>query len=479
MAEFHGVKATEVYQPKKAVEQTNTLPLYIGTAPINLADNPSAAVNKVILANSMDDFKRKLGYSDDWKSYTLCEAAKLHLDENEQGPIAFVNVLDVTDTETTAAAAVDFIDGMHAIDKEGVLKASVTVADGSTTYDLGKDYTLTFNDAGKLVISIVAGGAIPVGTSSLQVGYKSLKPSAVTASRIIGGTDAQTGVRTGMELIEEVFLETSFVPNLIVAPGFSHDPVVGAVMVAKTKSINGLFEAHAVTDLDPSQKYVDVVAWKEENGYTSHLQTNTYPMATYKGRTYHMSTLVTATMVATDGQNEGVPVQTPSNQPITADGLVYADGTPVLIPYDQANVLNANGIVTGIRWTGGFNAWGNRTGAYPEYTDAQRTFIPVRRMFSYIKNQLVLRHWQQVDNPLNIRLIESIADGANVWINGLVGAGYLLGGRVEFLAADNPSDQLGNGKVVYRVYVTPPSMAQEIEFFVFYDVSYLAALTAA
>ncbi|MEK3784679.1 phage tail sheath family protein [Paenibacillus sp. FSL R5-0810] len=479
MAEFHGVKTTEVLQPKAAVVQTNTLPIYFGTAPINQVADPAGAVNKIIIAKNLEDFRTKLGFSYDWKSFTLCEAAHAHFVDSEQSPIAFINVLDVTDAEVTAPAAATFVDGIHMIDKEGVLKATVTVADGSTTYEHGKDYTLTFNAAGKLVIAIVSGGAIPAGTTSLQVGYSSLKPSNVTASRIIGGTDAQTGERSGLELIEDVFLETSFVPNLIVAPGWSHDPVVAAVMVAKSQNINGLFEAHAVTDLDASQKYVDIVKWKEDNGYTSHLQTNTYPMATYKGRTYYMSTLVTASMVATDSLNEGVPVQTPSNQPITADGLVYADGAPVRIPYDQANLLNANGIVTGIRWTDGFKAWGNRTGAYPEYKDAQRTFIPVRRMFSYIKNNLVLRHWQYVDDPLNRRLIDSVADAANIWINGLVGAGYLLGGRVEFLAADNPDDQLGNGKAVYRVYITPPSMAQEIEFLVFYDASYLAALTAA
>lgn len=479
MAEFHGVKASEVFNSKAAAKQTNTLPVYFGTAPINLIDNPAWAVNKVILANSFEDFKAKLGYSDNWESFTLCEAAYAHFVENEQSPIAFINVLDTSDTETTAPAAATFINGLHTINKEGVLKEFVTVADGSTTFVLGSDYTLTFDDAGKIVIAIINGGAIQSGTNSLQVGYKSLKPSAVTSSRIIGGSDASTGARTGMELIEDVFLETSFVPNLLVAPGWSDDPVVAAVMVAKAKDINGLFESHAVTDLDASQKYVDIAKWKEDNGYTSHLQTNTYPKLTNKGRIYRSSTLVTAAMVATDQKNEGVPVQTPSNQPITADSMVYSDGTTVQIPYDQANILNANGIVTAIRWQDGFKAWGNRTGAYPEFTDAQRTFIPIRRMFSYIKNNLVLRHWQKVDNPLNLRLIESIADDANIWINGLVGAGYLLGGRVEFRASDNPADQLGNGKMIYRVFITPPSIAQEIEFTVAYDASYLAALTAA
>ncbi|MBU5672644.1 phage tail sheath family protein [Paenibacillus brevis] len=481
MVEFHGIKATETFAQRAAVAQANTLPVYFGTAPINLAADPQAAVNKVILASDFEDFKRKLGYSDNWESFTLCEVAYAHFVDNEQGPVAFVNVLALDDVEDTPGAAATFTDGLHTIDKEGVLKASVTVeaSGGGTTYALNTDYALTFNDAGKLVISIIPGGTIPANTTSLQVGYKSLDPSAVNAARIIGGSDAVTGVRTGLELIEDVFIETTFVPNLIVAPGYSDDPTVAAVMVAKAKDINGLFEAHAITDLDAGQKYVDAAAWKEDNGYTDHLQTNTYPMAGYKGRVYHMSTLVAAAMVAIDQQNGGVPVQTPSNQPITADALLYADGTAVNIPYDQANALNANGIVTAIRWQDGFRAWGNRTGAYPGFTDAQRAFIPVRRMFSYVKNNLVLRHWNKVDNPLNPRLISSVADDANIWINGLVGAGYLLGGRVEFRESDNPSDQLGNGKVVYRVFITPPSVGQEIEFIVAYDASYLAALTAA
>lgn len=479
MVEFHGVKASETFSSKAAVVQTNTLPFYIGTAPINQVPDPESAVNKVIMANNIDEFKAKLGYSDDWKSFTLCEAAYAHFVENEQGPIAFVNVLDVTDVENVEPAAATFVGGIHTIQKEGVLKTSVTVADGGTTYEPGKDYTTTFDDAGNLVIAIVNGGDIPAGTTTLQVGYQVLKPSAVNAARIIGGTDAETGVRTGLELIEDVFAETSFVPNLIVAPGWSDHPTVAAVMAAKAADINGLFEAHAVTDLDATQKYTKAVNWKEQNGYTSHLQTNTYPLLTYKGRTYHASTLVTAAMVATDLSNAGVPVQTPSNQAITADGMVYADGTAVNIPFDQANLLNANGIVTALRWQDGFRVWGNRTGAYPEHTDAQRSFIPVRRMFSYIKNNLILRHWQKLDNPLNQRLIESITDDANIWLNGLVGAGYLLGGRIEFRTTDNSTDQIGNGKMVYRVFITPPSVAQEIEFIVAYDASYLSALTAA
>ncbi|MCM3129015.1 phage tail sheath family protein [Paenibacillus provencensis] len=477
----HGVRAKETFsQGKTRVEQTNTLPVYFGTAPIHLITDPESAVNKVILATNLDDFKRKFGYSEDWASFTLCEAAYAHFVENEQSPIAFVNVLDPsTDKEAVSAAAVSLFEGMYIIERSGVLKSSVTVSseDGSTSYVLNQDYTLTFNDEGYLVLSIIAGGSI--AGNSVQLGYDVLDPSLITASRIIGGTDIETGERTGLELIEEVFLSTYLVPNLIVAPGFSDQPEIAAIMEAKAESINGLFEAYAVTDLDASQKYMSIAQWKEDNDYNGYLQINTYPMIKNGDRMYHLSTHVTATMLATDSQNNGVPYQSPSNQAMTGDAMVYKDGSPARIPYDQANVLNANGIVTALNWQGQFNVWGNYTGAYPSYEDAQRTFIPVRRMFSYVKNNLVLRHWRKVDNPLSRRLIESNVDDTNIWINGLVASGYLLGGRVEFNASDNPTEQLESGKTVYRIFITPPGPAQEIEYIAAYDASYLASLTAA
>ncbi|MDM5278803.1 phage tail sheath family protein [Paenibacillus silvae] len=477
----HGVKTTETFNQESAsVIQANTLPVYFGTAPIHLAADPYAVTDRVILANNMPEFKRKFGYVDDWESYTLCEAAFAHFSDEQQGPIAFVNVLDATtDVTVTAPASVTLIDGAHTIAADGVLKDKVIVtsSDSNTTYVLNTDYTLTFNASGRLVLAVITGGAI-TGTD-IRVGYTALNPSAVTASKLIGGTDVTTGVRTGLELVEEVFQVTKLVPNLILAPGYSDNPVVASVMQAKAQDVNGLFEAYAVTDLDASIKYMDVAEWKKENGYDSMLNINTYPLFTNKGKTFRSSTIAAVRMLATDGANGGFPVQTPSNQRINVDGMVYKDGSPVFMPYDQANVLNDNGIVTAINWQDGYRLWGNKTGAYPEFKDAQRSFIPVRRMFSYVKNNLVLNYWSKVDNPLNKRLVESVLDDANIWINGLVGANLLVGGRVEFNSSDNPAEQLSAGKMIYRVIITPPGPAEDIEFIVSYDSSYYAAMFAA
>ena len=64
-------------------------------------------------------------------------------------------------------------------------------------------------------------------------------------------------------------------------------------------------------------------------------------------------------------------------------------------------------------------------------------------------------------------------DTANIWLNGLTGSGYILGGRVEMLESENPATNLMAGIVKFHVYITPPSPAQEIDFTLEYDVSYL------
>lgn len=68
-----------------------------------------------------------------------------------------------------------------------------------------------------------------------------------------------------------------------------------------------------------------------------------------------------------------------------------------------------------------------------------------------------------------------ILDSANIWLNGLVGAGYLLGARVEMLESENPLTSLMAGKIKLHIYMTPPSPAQEIDFVLEYDADYVTS----
>ena len=61
-------------------------------------------------------------------------------------------------------------------------------------------------------------------------------------------------------------------------------------------------------------------------------------------------------------------------------------------------------------------------------------------------------------------------------MNSLVAQGYLLGGRVEFLRAENPDTGLLDGASVFHVYLAAPTPNGDIEFKLEYDTSYLQAL---
>jgi len=84
-----------------------------------------------------------------------------------------------------------------------------------------------------------------------------------------------------------------------------------------------------------------------------------------------------------------------------------------------------------------------------------------------------------VDGPIRRRVIDNVLDKMNIWINSLVTNEVILGGRIVFLAEDNPIENLTNGKVVFRYYVAESSPAQEIENIVEFDASYYNTLFAS
>lgn len=483
LTEKHGITTTEVeYKPKAFNPPKFTLPVYFGTAPVNLSKRSAPPVNVPIVVENWGQAVDAFGFSDDWENFSLCEAMFAHLNLMKQGPICLVNVLDPKKHNAKVEPTVQSMTNrMITMDVEGILLESLVVSseDGATPYTLGTDYTATFNLSGRVVIAAKKGGAIPENVTSLQVGYDRLDTSKVTEADIIGGTDAETGERSGLELVEEVFPRFQYVPGLVLAPGHSSNPTVAAVMFAKSQSINGNFEAEAVVDLDAAKRFMEIVQWKNDHFYSDPLAITGWPKVTYKGRAYHASTMISCGIFKVDADNDGIPFESPSNKPVPVDGMILSNGSEILVPKDQADYLNANGIVTFINFTGHYTTWGNRTAAYPIHTDPQRAFIPVRRMFGWTKNMIAISLWAKVDRPGNKRLIGEVLDDANIWINGLVGAGALLGGRVEFNASENPEEDLMNGKYVFNVYLSPPTPGQELHFRFEYDASYLSVLTAA
>ncbi|GIO08010.1 hypothetical protein J31TS6_40380 [Brevibacillus reuszeri] len=481
----HGVYTenvpTSVIPPADA---SASLPVVFGTAPVNLSKWDKAPVNEPILCYSYTEAVEALGYSDDWDDYELCEFMYSHFQLFQQGPIVFINVLDPEkhkkeETDTVIPLA----KGVGKIAKTGVLLAGLTVKLTSSGQELEKDtdYITSFDNDGFVIITRMSGGAIPESQIELTVSFTQLDPSAVTKDDIIGGVDVTTGDLTGMELVQQVFPRFRLLPGLILAPGWSHDPVVGAIMKAKSENINGHFKCRTIVDLptDTIKRYTDAPGWKNQNNYMSERQFVCYPKLKLGDNIFHQSTQLAGVICQVDTKNEGIPYESPSNKNYQANGAVTDEGKDILLGLDQANYLNGQGIVVPLNFIGGMKCWGNRTGAYPAVTDPVKSFIPVGRMFDWIGNTVILTMWQKVDDPMNKRLVGTVTDSLNIWLNGLAAAGYILGGRLEFLKLENPTTSLMDGKLKFHLYVTPPSPAEEMMFLLEYDPSYLGVLFTA
>lgn len=486
MAYQHGVQISEV--PTSVLAPANVsagLPVVFGTAPVNLTDDPSAYVNKPVLVYSYAEAVSALGFvpSDDSTgkfSFTISEFMKSHFALFTVAPVVFVNVLDpATHSTSITAEAITLSNDAAALSKEGALKSTIVVKStgGSTTYVAETDYTITYDDNGMAVVNRIEGGSITAG-DSLDVDYDHLDVSLVDSADIIGGIDGVTGKPTGLELVGDVFPRFRLVPGQIVAPSYSSDPAVAAVMNSKAGTINGHFRAISLIDAptDTVDQYTEVAAWKNDNNIVNPAQIVCWPKVSLGGEQFNMSTQLAGLICKTDGENADIPYTSPSNKNLQMDSAVLDNGTEVFLGPDQASYLNGEGIISALNFTGGWKAWGNRTAAYPSNTDPKDSFLPVRRMFNWVGNTLTLTFWQRIDYPLNKRQIQTVVDSANIWLNGLVAQQYLLGARVEFRADENPTTDLLDGIARFHVYLTPPSPNREIDFILEYDPSYLQGL---
>lgn len=488
----HGVKVSEVPTSLlPPVESSAGIPFIVGTAPVNMTEE--ANVNKPVLCYSYDEAVAAFGYvpaKEDTASglkkfeYSICEFIQSQFGLFGVSPVIIVNVLDPAthkSTATTTSVSLDTNTGAAIIDETGILPATISLstADGST-YTKDTDYIVAFNDEGKLVITSKKDGSgsflCNTGTA-LTFSAEKVDPTKVVADDIIGGVDTD-GNKSGLELVNECFPRFRLAPGLILAPGYSGNAGVAASMAAKCENINEHFKCNCLIDIPTSEvkKYTDVAAWKNTNNITDKAQIACWPLCALDGVVYHMSTQLAGLIGKVDGDNDDVPYVSPSNKNFQMTASVLEDGTEVWLGPDNGAYLNSQGVVTALNFIGGWKCWGNRTATYPGNTDVKDSFIPVRRMFNWVGNSLIQTFWQKVDAPLNRRQIDAIVDSANIWINGLVARGYLLGGRVEFLENENPSTDLMDGISRFHVYLTPPSPNREIDFILEYNPDYLETL---
>lgn len=470
----HGVfvqeEATALTAP---ITGSCSIPVVVGTAPVNMVQNPEEVINTPILANSAAEAMAALGYVDDFENYTLCQMMYATNNIYQVSPAVYINVLDPTKHKKALAETTATVSQMQAkISTKGIIPKGLVVKAASATLTAGTDYTTEFDTDGSLIVNLIEGGK-GASATSITVSGNVLDPSMITKTDIIGAYNASTGKESGLEVVRQVYPKLGVVPGLIVAPGWSQIPEVGIAMSAKAANINGVFKAVALVDLDTTKatKYTDCKKTKEDSGFTSAFCYPTWPCVKVGDYVFAMSAVVAALIAYTDASNDDVPSLSPSNEMLGVTGTCLADGTEVTLDQDQGSTVNTYGVATAINMNG-WKLWGNYTGVFPSSGDAKDIWLAVRRMFNWHGNNFIQTYFEKVDDPMNHVLIESIIDSENIRCAAYAPDKW-AGAEMQYLASDNPITDTLAGKITFRQRIAPYTPAQEIDNILSYDTDML------
>jgi phage tail sheath protein FI len=481
MAYMHGVYILESPTPLQVpVPVDSALPVAVGVAPVHRLEDPAKAVNNPSLLFSYGEGVADMGYSDDWKKFPLSEVLYSQMRVHAISPLVLINVWNPIPTaQDVAVADLPVINGIATIDDGMAMISAVAVHSGaSDDYVRDKDYSLKY-DGEKLLITIIEGGDIPAGTTTLSVSYKQATVAGVTKLDIAGGVDPDTNKRTGMELITEVFLAFRKITGFILAPGWSHDPEIYTLMCSKAKNLGYGFTCVALADLPTTGEYVSyrkLPKWKNDNSYVDPYSFLTWPCVAIGDRVFHGSTRMAGMFGEVDNGNGGLPYEQASNKTLNMTHMCDEDGNVIpMLSEEQANYLNENGIGTFINFDG-WRAWGVETAAFPGNTDIKDFERGVRRMFCYVQNVVNKTMRQNVDKPITRLLIDRVLLTANEYLNTLKARNAIIGGYVEFLQADNSNQSIMSGQLYFKVNLTPPNAAKALVFDFMYNPDLLEGL---
>lgn len=463
----HGVySTTEDTQVNAQPAETTVTQIVIGTAPVHLLDDPTSAVNKPILCRTMADCYKKIGYSEDFEKYTLCQSMYASFSMFNVAPVVFINVLDPSKHFAAVAEKEYAVNDKAITIDDDVIVSTLTIKSDETVIEADK-YVTEWIDG---VLTVNFTEAV-MGT--VIVAYNKVDATKVTANDIIGSWDTTTDVRTGAELIGYVYPMFGVVPSVIIAPGWTNNDTVGAVLSSKTTEINGNFSAVTILDLDTETAKTRSEAITAKRARTfNDTCIFTYPLIKKGDRVMAYSAVLAALIMSLAAANEGVTCKSPSNKAIDIDDVLLADGTSLFYNQLDGNELNAEGIVTIIARNGWYT-WGNNTAAYPNTIDPVKRWIVTHMTFDYMGNDFINKVTAQIDENIDLKLVENAVTDYNITLAGHATEGRIIAGKVIYNPDDNDETSLLLGKFTTRMSIGGNIPAEVIKNIKSYDVDAL------
>ena len=441
--------------------KSKTNAVYVGTAPVNLVRGYKDYVNAPVKLADFGAAKARMGYSKDWAKFTLCEAFRVHLDNEagNVGPIIAINVLnpDEHKKDSSTTRALTFTNGRATFESDTIILDTLVLAELVE----GEDFEVSYDFAKGLVIITSIGDAV---SGTVNATFDEVDASLVTDEDIIGGV-TEGGEYTGLGCLELIYNELGVVPNLLAAPVWSETPAVYKAMLKAAAKINKHWDVMVYADipvLDGSTK-VDTraaaIKWKKDNGYTSEFSKVFWPQNLFDGKPCHASVLGIWRTMLVDATHDGVPMESPSNKAVPVSAHYFGEGsTNRGFDQSRANELNANGITTTVYWGGQWVLWGPHTAAYEHGIDMdnRNIFDNSVRMAMYVSNSFQEEHALTIDSPMTRAMADTIRNREQEKADALAAIGALIGTPVvEFREGDNSAEDMVEGNFTWYTKNTP------------------------
>lgn len=445
--------------------------VYIGTAPVHTLPGGAGNVNRPIAVRDLSEAKALFGYSNDWASYTLCEAMYAHLQLKGVGPIVLINVLDPATHTASSGGTVSKTpeNGRFTItDAESIVLDSIVIQTQDSTPATkvkGTDYMLSY-DADRKIITVIELTAGALGSAALTVTYDLIDVSKVTGGAVIGSTD-DLGTNTGLYAVRNVYPMTGYIPAYLAAPGFSSIKAVHDEMYTVSRKINDHWDAYLFADLpllngNTPLTMETAATYKEANGYNHENEEVFFPLAVgTDGKKYHLSVLAAANFQELLIENDGVPFKTHSNTVCDIIENLYMGEANIGKVWDDPIInkhLNRNGICSAAFMGGQWVLWGCHSADYNQSNKDSVNVADVNRMMLYyISNDFQYRRRVDVDKPMTINDIQRIVAEEQMRLDGLKSIGALIYGEVRMDASREAQSDVvaGNFRFIFDVQATP------------------------
>lgn len=280
---------------------------------------------------------------------------------------------------------------------------------------------------------------------------------AATTANIIGGVDAVTGQKTGMQALLAAESTFGVKPRILGVPELDNESVASELIgIAQKLRAFAYVSAHDCETVDEAVMYREnfgarevMVIWPDFQAFDVDAE-ETRPLPAVAKALGHRARL----------DNEFGWHKTLSNQPVNGvTGITKQVFWDLQDPATDAGVLNAADVTTLINKSG-FRFWGSRTCS----ADPLFAFENYTRTAQVLADTIAEAHMWAVDLPMHPSLVKDIVEGINAKLRELKRRGYIIDGQAWFDAELNSPEVLKSGKLYIDYDYTPVPPLENLMF---------------